>query len=246
VGRWSALTTNVKVEVSAQFAIVGIDVLEPAVKELVQVIKVVLAAAARRVACSGGFSIGQPGIPAVVLANASQDVSIVTCQGLGEETSAGADVEARVTAVATWSSATFLLCDLHETLFTASANSVGVAAALLHGEGCQEDCGHSKFATILLEHADKSRACFEGTVGIFERVAQIRCDEIGNVDVCWSPATTIVDTTVQPIETTVRPSSTSGCRSSPRITAARRYMCNDAARPSTASTATIASAIVGR
>ena len=97
--------------------------------------------------------VGQTDIPAVVPADSQNDVSTALVEGLPEVTSAGTDIEILVMAnltgeskgergaatywvpaIAIWSTTAFFLGQLHESLFTTSANDVRLARTLLHGK----------------------------------------------------------------------------------------------------------------
>jgi len=72
---WLTLhSADVQVEVFAKSAIViiGVDVLTPAVKELVQVVEIILTSAAARVARSSGLGDRQSACPAIVLPNTQE------------------------------------------------------------------------------------------------------------------------------------------------------------------------------
>jgi len=143
----------VQVEVLAKSTvpIISVDVLAPAVKELMQVVQIILAPAAARVARSSGFPVSQSGYPAIVLSNTQKDIAIVVPQCLGKVTSGGADVKVGISTIPSRCTAAFFRCDLHKTLLSCSANSVGVARALLESERCQEDCGNSELVGITVE-----------------------------------------------------------------------------------------------
>jgi len=109
------LAADFEIEVFAErkAAAIGIDIQDPTVEELHQVIAIVLATAAGRV-CSGESSpLGQANVPTIVLASGLKDVAAAVAQGLSKELGSSSDVEFRVFAVTAWGSGALLLGDLH-------------------------------------------------------------------------------------------------------------------------------------
>ena len=105
-------------------------------------------------------------------------------------------------AVAARGATTLLLGDLHEPLLPTATDSVGVARALLHGEGSQDDGRNAKFATILIECPVEGLASVEGTVGVRQRGIESHDVELIEGQTRRGPSTT-VNSTVQEVNVTV-------------------------------------------
>jgi len=135
-GRPALHSAYIQVEVFAKsaIAIISVDVLGPTVKELMQIVQIILASAAGRIARGSGFSKRQSGAPAIVLSNTQKHVAVVVPQCLSKVTSGGADVKVGISAIPSRSTTTLLRCDLHKTLLSTSANSIRLARALLQSE----------------------------------------------------------------------------------------------------------------
>jgi len=142
---------NVQVEVFPQSVTVGVDVLAPTVQELVQIVEVLLAAAATSVAGGGGLCNGETRVPAIVLANTLQYVAVVGSQGIGKELGTGANIEIRIATVSTRRTTALVLGNLHKTLFSCATDGTRLTRTLLHGERGQENGGNTKLVTILVE-----------------------------------------------------------------------------------------------
>ena len=107
--------------------VVSVDVLEPTIEELVQVIAVVLALATLALGCSCGAFEGQASSPAIVGSSRQNDVVAVVPQSFCKELGTRADVEVRVTAIPPGCATALLMSDLHQALFSSTSDSVGVA-----------------------------------------------------------------------------------------------------------------------
>lgn len=162
-----------------------------------QVVEVVLASAATRPSGSRGFSIGQSDMPAIVPADSQDDVSATFVKGLPEVTSAGADIKVWVPAIAIWSTTAFFNGQLHETLFTASADDVRLARTLLHGKRGEKNGGNAKLIAIRLEQVNERSAVTERTAWLAICLTQLDYVEVGDREIGRAPSTA-VDTAVQP------------------------------------------------
>jgi len=194
------LTAHGKVEVDAEAR--RVDVLAPAVEELVQVVEVVLASAATGPSGSGGFTVGQTRMPAIVPADSEDDVSAAFVEGLPEVTSAGADIEVWVPAVAIWSTTAFFNGQLHESLFTASTYGVLSARTFLHGKRGEKNGGNAELIAIGLEQPDEGSTVTERTSWLGNGPTELDCVEVGDGKIGRVPSSA-VDTTVQPADGTV-------------------------------------------
>jgi len=129
--------TDREVEEHSKASLAAVDVLQPAVESLVEVVKVILAAAASRPSGSSSFLLSQTLVPSVVLAQSLDNITPSTSQSISKELSAGPDVEVGVSTIAAGGSTALVLGYLHKTLFSTTANSVGVASRLLHSDRCE-------------------------------------------------------------------------------------------------------------
>jgi len=156
--RLALQSAYVQVEVFAKSAVtvISVDILAPAVKELMQVVQVILTSAAGRVARSSGLTHRQSASPAIVLSNTQKYITVVVPQCVSKETSASADVKVGISTIPSRCTTAFVPCDLHKTLLSTSANSFRSARALLESERCQKDCGDSELAGITVEQRDES------------------------------------------------------------------------------------------
>ena len=92
--------------------------------------------------------------PPIIGSYAPKQVSVVTLKQTGEELGTGLDVVVGVETVATRGTGTLVLGDLHEALLPSTTNSLGVAGALLEGEGCEQDRRHCKAVSITARVGD--------------------------------------------------------------------------------------------
>jgi len=155
--------TDIEIEVFPKMVCISINILKPSVKELMKVIKVILAETTRRVAGCCGFTKCQAFAPTVILSNAEDDITVVAVQGILKEFGSCTDIEVRILAIATRSPVTFLSCDLHQTLFPATANGARVTRAFLECEGSDHDGRKMEFCTILLKEMEVLGASLERT-----------------------------------------------------------------------------------
>ena len=135
--------------------------MEPSIAELMQIVKIVLAPAARSPTGGSRRSDRHAQGPAIVLTEGLEEVTAVIGQGLGEVTSCGENIVPGLFAVAAWGFAAFVVGDLHQALFSTAANSLRPATALLHGEGGKHDGGDTKSAPSLVEDRNKWTAVLE-------------------------------------------------------------------------------------
>jgi len=203
-GKRSTPSTIVEIEIFAQTVRVCIDVLAPAIEKLVDIVKVVLASTAIGMPSGSSVFKGQTTSPAIVTSDSKRKIATVIVQKALEKLGTSPDVEFGIPAVSTWSSATLVLGNLHETLLSASANSGWVTRTLLQGKSGDQDVRNPVLVRILGEHPVEFVACLEGTTFVLQCLGQWNIDDIVNTNIRWIPST-IVDSTVQPIETSIWP-----------------------------------------
>jgi len=164
------LIASIEVEVSAESAIlvIGIDVLQPAVKELMEVVEVILASAAARPSRGGCFSDCEPTGPTIVPPNGQKHITTITAQKICKELGASSDVEIGVSAIATRCPTTFISGDLHQTLFTSSTNCIWPARAFLQGERCQHYGRDTKLTAINLKEVKERSTWLERAIPRFD------------------------------------------------------------------------------
>src|SRR5258708_5657592 len=107
-----------------------------------------------------------------------------------------------ILAIATRRTAALVHCNLHQALFTGSANSPRTAGAFLHGEGGKHDGGYAVHTTILFEQAYEGCACMEGALAVLKSGAKRDGDKVLNLNVWRAPAS-IFETTVHPIHVAI-------------------------------------------
>jgi hypothetical protein len=204
VKRLISLIANIEVEVSAESVVlvIGIDVLQPAVKELMEVVEVILASAAARPS-RGGCSFNREAAgPTIVPANAQEHITAIISQKICKEPGASSDVEIGVSAVTTRCSTTFILSDLHQSLFTSSTDSVWLARAFLQRKGCQHDRRDTELTTVGLKEVKERSTCLERAVPGVDCRPQGLDFEIRNLNIRRLPSSTL-NTTIQPIKATI-------------------------------------------
>ena len=187
---------------------VRVDVEDPAVQELHEVIEVVLLAAVAAVSSSSGSRIGQTLVPAVVLADAKQKVTTVIFQCLREELGASMDVVINIRAVTTGGVTALIARKLHQTNLTGTTDGGRIATTLLHGERGEHDGGDSILASILLELVNVRLACSESRARIPGNSRQLLGHDVVNRNIRRVPAGAI-KATVQEVDASV---GTSGGR----------------------------------
>jgi len=114
--------TNFQIEILAKLVLVGITSLQPAVDELMNVVKIILASAARSVRCTRSIGVGHATAPAIILSDGREYVTVVGGQEINEKPSPRPDIEIYLLAVAIWSTYTLFPGDLHEALLTGSTD----------------------------------------------------------------------------------------------------------------------------
>jgi len=208
---WSkfALIASIEVEVSAESVVlvIGIDVLHPAVKELMEVVEVILASATARPSRGGCLSDGEPTRPTIVPANAQEHITAILGQKICKEPGACSDVEIGVSAVAARRSTTFVYSDLHQTLFTSSTDGVWPARAFLQGKRCQNDGRDTKLTAISLKEVKERSTWLERAIPRVEGRPQRLDFQIRNLNIRRLPSS-ILKTAIQPIKATIG----TGCR----------------------------------
>jgi len=186
---------------------IGVLVQEPTVAGLEEIVKVVLRTA---VGPAHASSIGDihANLPAVVFTESPQEVTVVCSELVSEVLGTGCDVVADILAVSTGCVATFVLGQLHETLFAITTDGVGIAGTLLESDGSQEDGRKSELLTKLLKGPGVRLAVTGERTALGDSDVEVHGNEITDVEGGRVPSIR-VDTTVQPIDGTV---GTSGLR----------------------------------
>lgn len=115
--------TTIQIEIFAKPSVVGVHPLQPAVDELMNIVKVVLASAAMSISCTRGIGICHAMVPAIILPNGCEYVTVVSGQESSKKFSPSPDIEIYVLAIAAWSTFTFFPGDLHEALLTGPTDS---------------------------------------------------------------------------------------------------------------------------
>lgn len=175
--------------------VVRINVLEPAVERLMQVVQVVLASATSRVGCCSSLAHGHSYMPSIVHADTLQQIAMIIFQSIGQELGPCMDVEVRVLAVASWGTSTFVLCDLHESLLATTTDSCRVARTLLQGDRSQEYGRQLILICVLVEQSDKLCTSLERAARLADSARQVSGNNVvdGN---SWRTPASIIDTTV--------------------------------------------------
>jgi len=168
-GTSCVLGTDVQVKVGTRLELVRIQIENPAVKELDEIVQIVLAAAAVGMRSGRrGFDC-QTRTPAVVTADRQNDVAVILGESLGKVTGSCLDVEFRVETVVPGSAYAFLLGDLHEPLLARSANGSGIAATLLERKAREKDRWQAVQFAIFFKELEIGRADMEWARRVLER-----------------------------------------------------------------------------
>lgn len=159
--------------------------------------------------------------PAIVLTKTDQEIAVVPVEGICEELGTSTDVEVLtsmtkvrikcqcydrythdIPAVSAGCTTTLLFGDLHEALFTSTADGVRVARTLLHGKRSQHDGRNAELPSVLLKQVSELAAGMERAVAVAEGFPEGHHDNVFDADVGWPP-TAIVDPAVQPVDATI-------------------------------------------
>jgi len=192
--------TPVEVEVLAEMQGIRVLVLEPTVNHLMEVVKVVLRAAAGIAHTSSVFD-GHTRHPTVILTKRHEEVATVGSELIREVLGTSHDVVSDILAVPTRSVTTLVASQLHETLFAITTHGGGIAAALLESDRSQKDGRKSKLVTILLKGPKIWAASGEGTT-LIDSFVEVHGNQIKDLDKGRRPSS-VIDTTVQPVKSSV-------------------------------------------
>jgi hypothetical protein len=192
----------VQVEVPSQPRVGGINSLEPAIHELMQIIQVVLAEAASVISRSPGVIFRHSLTPAIVCSDGLKKRTTGLRKGPSEILGTSSDVEVGVLAVTIGGSTTFIHGNLHQSLFARTASDISPARRFLHSKRRKEDRRDSSLAAISLEQVNIRRARTKWISRRVHDVSQVLDYSAIDVDIRRSPASS-VDTTVEPPETTI-------------------------------------------
>lgn len=211
-------TADGQVVVLLEVVGVSVDTHDPGVEILVEIIKVVLAKAARAVTSAGSIVKGHSTAPSVILTNGNKEVTTIGFNTAGKEPSTSANVEIGVLAVAAGSTAALVPGNLHQSLFTTTTGNPRPARTLLESKGRNHNGRDTSLTSILLEQRDKLPASLVRAVrhgkclreGLIADVAQV---EVGRVP------STGMDTAIHPVDVTIRTRFAVGLSSCTRITA---------------------------
>jgi hypothetical protein len=154
---------DLEIKVFAHASRTGVNVLEPAIEELVLIVKVILACAARGIFGSRSFGISQAFGPAVVHASCQEQVTTIVVQGGSKVVGSSTDIEIRFPAVPTRGTSTLVSRNLHKTLLASTPDFILITRAFLHGEGSKEDRGKAMLVCVFLEEVKILGTGFEGS-----------------------------------------------------------------------------------
>lgn len=126
IGRCLVADIQVKVFAKKRVVLIGIDVLAPAIQELVQIVEVVLLPAVTAMGSSSCIRISHSLEPAIIMTNGGEKVAIIFIEQLREEFGASTDIEINVLAITIGSTNAFVASELHQTLLTSSTNDARV------------------------------------------------------------------------------------------------------------------------
>jgi len=196
--------TNIQVEKDPKrcVGVVSINVLQPAINKLVQVIAIWLT---ETTCCLGRCSRlckGHFFTPAVIGRDRQDDIVVVALQSISKKMGAGSDVEFGIATVSARSVTTLVLCNLHEALFSGATDRIRVTATFLHGEGGKDDSRDTKFVTVLFKKRDIGFTGREGTGGRLDGRDKRDMDEIRYLNVGRGP-TRASKAAVEPMDTAV-------------------------------------------
>jgi hypothetical protein len=196
------LSTDIEIMVFSHASRTGVNVLEPAIEELVLIVKVVLACAARGVPCSRSFGISHAFGPTVVRASCQEQVTTIAVQGGCKVVGSSTDVEIRFLAVPTRGTSTFLFRNLHKTLLASASDFILITRAFLHGEGGKEDRGKAMLVCIFLEEMKIFGTGFEGSFIGLKGYRERHKNDVGCSNARGLPAAAIYST-IKEINTSV-------------------------------------------
>lgn len=183
-----------RVEVDAHVERVGVDALDVAVEDAVEVIEIVVLRA-------NGIVVGsrdsQPTSPSVVLAHTGGDIAVVGVNPRLHVASTNANVGRRIIAIGAIGRALFAR-DLHHANLTGTTRNAGSASAFLEGDGSQEDGGDAGFVSQRLENVEVRCAGFKDVSWLLEDSGQVLVDNVLERD-WWRDPTVTVDTAVEPV-----------------------------------------------
>lgn len=126
MGRCLVAVIQIEVLAKRRVVLIGVDILAPAIQELVQVVEVILLPAVTAMGSSSCIPISHSLKPAIVMTNGGKKVAIIFIEQLREKCGASTDIEIDVPAITIGSTNTFVTGELHQTLFTSSSNGVRV------------------------------------------------------------------------------------------------------------------------
>lgn len=192
--------TGCQIEVFAKPSIVGILPLQPAVDELMDIVKVVLTSAARGVRCTRSIGVGHAMVPTIILPDGREDITVVSGQDTSKKLSPCLDIEIYVLAVAVWSTNTLIPGDLHKALLTGPTDGRWVAAAFLHRKRCKQDRRDAVNTPVFLERSDN--VVMAGGKRSVPRTVQGHGNKLPNFDTRRRPAAAS-NATIDPVDVTV-------------------------------------------
>jgi len=146
--------TAIEVEVLAEIHGICVDVEEPTVDRLIEVVKVVLRAAVC-VLHTGSVFDGHTQHPTVVRTKSQEETTTVGSELIREILGTSHDVVTDILAVPTGSIPTLVTGQLHETLLAITTDGGRIAATLLESDRSQKDGGERKLVAILFKCPNK-------------------------------------------------------------------------------------------
>lgn len=156
--------------------VLWVTTLNITVKSLLQVIEVGLPARGTLEQCTRC----RPNFHTIVPTESCEHITTVLIKKATEVAGTFTDVEARISASFGRTAFTLVLGNLHQTLFSCTADLVRLASALLHGDSSKENGRNIVLVAILVKVLDEGTAGGEWVVVLFENLAQILIDEVVN------------------------------------------------------------------
>jgi len=176
--------------------------LRPAVDELMDIVKVVLASAATAETSSSSVVLVHTLFPSVVFADSKEKAATVGLKPRSEVGCASLDVVVGVATAGSGSILALVLGDLHDALFATLTNRARVARRLLHREGRNQDGWNVVLISVFVEDAKIFLAGPERVVTLVQSVLEGNCHNVADCDFRGIPATAF-DAAVDPVDTSI-------------------------------------------
>jgi hypothetical protein len=175
----------------------GIDTLDVAVENVLDVVEIVVLSADCVVV---GIKHGHPFAPSIVFAHSENDIAVGVVDHLLEVFGADADVGLGIVAAGVGRAIGALLTgDLHHANLASAASNVGPASTLLKGDGSEENGRNAGLAGHVLKDREIVLAGSEDIAVLLEYGGKILVDHVLEGDRGWLPALVTVDAAVKPV-----------------------------------------------